>query len=472
MFSIKFQRLQDDIYVNLKNVFDAYQKPKLLIDYFIKKCNINLVFDNYMLLNDLLYLLERGYWKEIFSGEERDELFEFLNVKLSSISKKRINQLAKFTNFIHNPSFNTLPRDITDKDILTSLLKEIEVYPKKYLKHFFGADEKWAKFFETLHLPCETDLEEYNLTLNFPLLGFNCEKNEIPYFDKYTDIEYWREKEFNDRFKKLFKELNLPIEINFWWIDFYGKEYLEYMECVDKEIEKKENKTNLSNNIIQIDDWYESSDENDPPEFSNENEEFLYYAQKTREKFETEMGKILDNSKCKTYLDISNGQHADNEPYQSDLKHGDEVELFLRDFLLLTSDKDKDSKHLSETQLNDAEFGWKTCKFDKYLKDFNTMELIENFVGSLDNFQCILNNYLEYIFKFLREKGLREEFLRYKIENEFKETSPNPYDTDMMDFHETLCKMFHNFSSYKLYLQGFRERGIKRSPTFLIKENE
>ena len=193
---------------------------------------------------------------------------------------------------------------------------------------------------------------------------------------------------------------------------------------------------------------------------------------KANKEFEQNFKEMFDNRKCKTYLDISNGQHADNEPYQSDLKHGDEVELFLRDFLLLTSDKDKDSKHLSKTQLNDAEFGWKTCKFDKYLKDFNTMELIENFVGSLDNFQCILNNYLEYIFKFLREKGLREEFLRYKIENEFKETSPNPYDTDMMDFHETLCKMFHNFSSYRLYLQGFRERGIKRSPTFLIKENE
>ena len=95
------------------------------------------LFDNYMLLNDLLYLLElRWLWQEIFTADERDELFEFLNFKFSSISKKRINQLANFTNFIHNPSFNTLPCDITDKDILTSLLKEIEVYPKKFLKHF------------------------------------------------------------------------------------------------------------------------------------------------------------------------------------------------------------------------------------------------------------------------------------------------------------------------------------------------
>lgn len=42
----------------------------------------------------------------------------------------------------------------------------------------------------------------------------------------------------------------------------------------------------------------------------------------------------------------------------------------------------------------------------------------------------------------------------------------------MYDFHEIICKMLHNFSSYKLYLQGIRERGIKRSPTFLIKEDE
>lgn len=190
---------------------------------------------------------------------------------------------------------------------------------------------------------------------------------------------------------------------------------------------------------------------------------------KANKEFEQNFKKMFDNRKCKTYLDISNGQHADNEPYQSDLKHGDEVELFLRDFLLLTSDRDKDSKHFCETQLNDAEFGWKTCKFDKYLKDFNTMELIENFVGSLDKFQMGLHEYLKCIFKFIREKGLREEFINYKID-EF--SSPNPDASTMYDFHEIICKMLHNFSSYKLYLQGIRERGIKRSPTFLIKEDE
>lgn len=407
MFSIKFQRLQDDIYVNLKNVFDAYQKPKFLIDNFVKKCKINLVFDNYMLLNDLLYLLERrGYWKEIFSADERDELFEFLNVKLSSIS-------------------NELPRVLID------------------LKHYcdkYGDDEIIFSY-----------VEDYAIDILSALLANDDDKNILDWVQNIENIICNRK--YNDD-NNLMSEIIMLISIG-------GEKYNLFFPFYETIIQK------INAKLLELGIEMPKIIVNPLPEKDNF-DKFL----KANKGFEQNFKEMFDICKCKTYLDISNGQHADNEPYQSDLKHGDEVELFLRDFLLLTSDKDKDSKHLSETQLNDAEFGWKTCKFDKYLKDFNTMELIENFVGSLDNFQCILNNYLEYIFKFLREKGLREEFLHYKIENEFKETSPNPYDTDMMDFHETLCKMFHNFSSYKLYLQGFRERGIKRSPTFLIKENE
>ena len=406
MFSIKFQRLQDDIYVNLKNVFDAYQKPKFLIDNFVKKCNINLVFDNYMLLNDLLYLLERGYWKEIFSGEERDELFEFLNVKLSSIS-------------------NELPRVLID------------------LKHYcdkYGDDEIIFSY-----------VEDYAIDILSALLANDDDKNILDWVQNIENIICNRK--YNDD-NNLMSAIIMLISIG-------GEKYNLFFPFYETIIQKI--------NAKLLDLGIEIPKIIVKPLLEKDNfDKFL----KANKEFEQNFKEMFDNRKCKTYLDISNGQHADNEPYQSDLKHGDEVELFLRDFLLLTSDKDKDSKHLSKTQLNDAEFGWKTCKFDKYLKDFNTMELIENFVGSLDNFQCILNNYLEYIFKFLREKGLREEFLHYKIENEFKETSPNPYDTNMMDFHATLCKMLHNFSSYKLYLQGIRERGIKRSPTFLIKENE
>lgn len=407
MFSIKFQRLQDDIYVNLKNVFDAYQKPKSLMNDFVKKCKINLVFDNYMLLNDLLYLLERrGYWKEIFSADERDELFEFLNVKLSSIS-------------------NELPRVLID------------------LKHYcdkYGDDEIIFSY-----------VEDYAIDILSALLANDDDKNILDWVQNIENIICNRK--YNDD-NNLMSEIIMLISIG-------GEKYnlfFPFYETIIQKINAKLLELGIEMPKIIV-----------KPLLEKDNfDKFL----KANKEFEQNFKEMFDNRKCKTYLDISNGQHADNEPYQSDLKHGDEVELFLRDFLLLTSDRDKDSKHLSKTQLNDAEFGWKTCKFDKYLKDFNTMELIENFVGSLDNFQCILNNYLEYIFKFLREKGLREEFLHYKIENEFKETSPNPYDTDMMDFHETLCKMFHNFSSYKLYLQGIRERGIKSSPTFLIKENE
>lgn len=407
MFSIKFQRLQDDIYVNLKNVFDAYQKPKSLMNDFVKKCKINLVFDNYMLLNDLLYLLElRGLWQEIFTADERDELFEFLNFKLSSIS-------------------NELPRVLID------------------LKHHcdkYGDDEIIFSY-----------VEDYAIDILSALLANDDDKNILDWVQNIENIICNRK--YNDD-NNLMSEIIMLISIG-------GEKYnlfFPFYETIIQKINAKLLELGIEMPKIIV-----------KPLLEKDNfDKFL----KANKEFEQNFKKMFDNRKCKTYLDISNGQHADNEPYQSDLKHGDEVELFLRDFLLLTSDRDKDSKHFCETQLNDAEFGWKTCKFDKYLKDFNTMELIENFVGSLDNFQCILNNYLEYIFKFLREKGLREEFLRYKIENEFKETSPNPYDTDMMDFHETLCKMFHNFSSYKLYLQGFRERGIKRSPTFLIKENE
>lgn len=404
MFSIKFQRLQDDIYVNLKNVFDAYQKPKFLIDNFVKKCKINLVFDNYMLLNDLLYLLElRGLWQEIFTADERDELFEFLNFKLSSIS-------------------NELPRVLID------------------LKHHcdkYGDDEIIFSY-----------VEDYAIDILSALLANDDDKNILDWVQNIENIICNRK--YNDD-NNLMSEIIMLISIG-------GEKYnlfFPFYETIIQKINAKLLELGIEMPKIIV-----------KPLLEKDNfDKFL----KANKEFEQNFKEMFDNRKCKTYLDISNGQHADNEPYQSDLKHGDEVELFLRDFLLLTSDRDK---HFSKTQLNDAEFGWKTCKFDKYLKDFNTMELIENFVGSLDNFQCILNNYLEYIFKFLREKGLREEFLHYKIENEFKETSPNPYDTDMMDFHETLCKMFHNFSSYKLYLQGFRERGIKRSPTFLIKENE
>lgn len=405
MFAIKFQRLQDDIYVNLKNVFDAYQKPKSLMNDFVKKCKINLVFDNYMLLNDLLYLLElRGLWQEIFTADERDELFEFLNFKLSSIS-------------------NELPRVLID------------------LKHYcdkYGDDEIIFSY-----------VEDYAIDILSALLANDDDKNILDWVQNIENIICNRK--YNDD-NNLMSEIIMLISIG-------GEKYnlfFPFYETIIQKINAKLLELGIEMPKIIV-----------KPLLEKDNfDEFL----KANKEFEQNFKKMFDNRKCKTYLDISNGQHADNEPYQSDLKHGDEVELFLRDFLLLTSDRD--SKHFSKTQLNDAEFGWKTCKFDKYLKDFNTMELIENFVGSLDNFQCILNNYLEYIFKFLREKGLREEFLHYKIENEFKETSPNPYDTDMMDFHETLCKMFHNFSSYKLYLQGFRERGIKRSPTFLIKENE
>lgn len=405
MFSIKFQRLQDDIYVNLKNVFDAYQKPKFLIDNFVKKCKINLVFDNYMLLNDLLYLLERrGYWKEIFSADERDELFEFLNFKFSLIS-------------------NELPRVLID------------------LKHYcdkYGDDEIIFSY-----------VEDYAIDILSALLANDDDKNILDWVQNIENIICNRK--YNDD-NNLMSEIIMLISIG-------GEKYnlfFPFYETIIQKINAKLLELGIEMPKIIV-----------KPLLEKDNfDKFL----KANKEFEQNFKEMFDNRKCKTYLDISNGQHADNEPYQSDLKHGDEVELFLSDFLLLTSDKD--NKHFSKTQLNDAEFGWKTCKFDKYLKDFNTMELIENFVGSLDNFQCILNNYLEYIFKFLREKGLREEFLHYKIENEFKETSPNPYDTDMMDFHETLCKMFHNFSSYKLYLQGIRERGIKSSPTFLIKENE
>lgn len=407
MFSIKFQRLQDDIYVNLKNVFDAYQKPKFLIDNFVKECKINFVFDNYMLLNDLLYLLElRGLWQEIFTADERDELFEFLNFKLSSIS-------------------NELPRVLID------------------LKHYcdkYGDDEIIFSY-----------VEDYAIDILSALLANDDDKNILDWVQNIENIICNRK--YNDD-NNLMSEIIMLISIG-------GEKYnlfFPFYETIIQKINAKLLELGIEMPKIIV-----------KPLLEKDNfDKFL----KANKEFEQNFKEMFDNRKCKTYLDISNGQHADNEPYQSDLKHGDEVELFLRDFLLLTSDRDKDSKHLSKTQLNDAEFGWRTCKFDKYLKDFNTMELIENFVGSLDNFQCILNNYLEYIFKFLREKGLREEFLHYKIENEFKETSPNPYDTDMMDFHDTLCKMFHNFSSYKLYLQGFRERGIKRSPTFLIKENE
>lgn len=404
MFSIKFQRLQDDIYVNLKNVFDAYQKPKFLIDNFVKECKINFVFDNYMLLNDLLYLLElRGLWQEIFTADERDELFEFLNFKLSSIS-------------------NELPRVLID------------------LKHHcdkYGDDEIIFSY-----------VEDYAIDILSALLANDDDKNILDWVQNIENIICNRK--YNDD-NNLMSEIIMLISIG-------GEKYNLFFPFYETIIQK------INAKLLEL--GIEMPEIIVKPLLEKDNfDKFL----KANKEFEQNFKEMFDNRKCKTYLDISNGQHADNEPYQSDLKHGDEVELFLRDFLLLTSDRDK---HFSKTQLNDAEFGWKTCKFDKYLKDFNTMELIENFVGSLDNFQCILNNYLEYIFKFLREKGLREEFLRYKIENEFKETSPNPYDTDMMDFHETLCKMFHNFSSYKLYLQGFRERGIKRSPTFLIKENE
>ena len=93
---IKFETLNNEIYINAKDVFKVYadnkNSAKTLLIFFCKTNNIILKFEDYMLVNEFIKYFEKYTPKREKYKEKFIQILAYINNKLNDFEKNLVKK--------------------------------------------------------------------------------------------------------------------------------------------------------------------------------------------------------------------------------------------------------------------------------------------------------------------------------------------------------------------------------------------